>query len=443
MQDDAATDHARDRKILGPLGMKMRLIGVSGAVLLVGAVLAPASENLVPSRTEERANPLLEEQVAATAPPPAPFSGVQAAADAPRAHVVQILPERPPVLESITSDVPYQAPFALVGAGVVVSDAYVLTHAAALDGRVTARLVMANGRTADAQVAAHDPSSGLVLLRTSGGLAPPAVLASAPPPAGALAVAVGHAAGRPIALPVFVTIVNGDVIVVTPAGPGGAPGLPLFTVDGSLVGVLGPDGSGEVVRAAGPVDRLIARAASGEVTRSFGLAVQRIDGALSAAFAGPGVLVSDVVPLGPAALAGVAPGDVLTGVGDTAVTTIEGARDALAAAAAAASPDAMLHLVRRGRTRDVAVTAVSSFATAHLARLDPRRDSGIAASVVLPPQLLASAGLPSRAQLLSLNGVVATTRAQAERALAGRRAADVLHVRDERGAYFVAVETAR
>jgi len=145
------------------------------------------------------------------------------------------------------------------------------------------------------------------------------------------------------------------------------------------------------------------------------------------------------VPSGPAALAGVAAGDVLVGVGDTPVTTIEGARDALAAAAAA--PEVVLHLVRRDRKRAVTATPASSFATAHLSRVDPRLDTAVLAAAVLPRALQAAAGLPGRVHLLSVNGVQVATRAQAERALAGRRAANVLHVRDERGAYFVAVET--
>jgi hypothetical protein len=63
--------------------------------------------------------------------------------------------------------------------------------------------------------------------------------------------------------------------------------------------------------------------------------------------------------------------------------------------------------------------------------------------VVLPASLLSTLNLPADTRVLSINGSAAASRAQAERALALRRPVDVLHVRDVRGTYFVAVERAR
>lgn len=440
MQPVASQEPTLDRKILASPVVRLRLIAVSGAILIAGSALAPARQE-APSRTEERANPLIEEQVAAAAPVVGPFSGVQAAAEISRAHVIEIQPARPALRHDVASDIPARAPAGLEGAGVMVSDGHVLTHATALDGRLAVRVAAADGRSGDAVVAAYDPATGLVLLRSTPGLATPAILASTPSVAGSLTVAVGHVDRRPIAVPAFIAVAGEARVTVTPVGPGTAPGLPVFTLEGALVGVMGAPESGDVAVATGVVDRLIARAAAGDVPRSFGLAVQRLDGALARAFGTKGVLVSEVVPAGPAAMAGLAAGDVLVRVGETRVDSLEAASAALRAAANA--PVATLRVVRRGRERTVEAAAVSSYTTTHLARVDPARATTVFAGVVLPPPLLTALGLPADAQVLSINGMAAATRAQATRALAGGRAVDILHVRDDRGAYFVAIEAVR
>ncbi len=427
-------------KLLASVGVRMRLVAASIAILSVGSALAPR-QAVTPSRTEERANPLIEEQVAVAAPAAVPFSGVQDAARAPRAHVIEIQPARPTGLDGVASDVAEQVAVRLEGAGVMVSDVFMLTHATALAGRLAVRVDTADGRGGDAVLAAHDPATGLVLLRTTPGLAPPAVLASAAPAAGAMTVTVGHLGRRPLAVPAFVAVADEARVVVALDQSGTAPGLPVFTMDGSLVGVLGPRGSGDVVLATRIVDGLIARAAAGEVPRSFGLAVQRLDGALARAFGTRGVLVSEVVPDGPGSVAGLDAGDVLVAVGDTAVTTLDGAREALATAATA--PAATLRILQRGAERAVEIAAVSSYAVAHLARVDPSRATAPTAGAVLPPAVLTALGLAGDAQVLSINGAAVTTRAQAERLLAGRRQTDVLQVRDPRGTWFVALEAAR
>lgn len=427
-------------RFLAPPGVRLRLIAASALILLVGRALAPARDQGAPSRTEERANPLIVEQLAAANVPQA-FTGVESAARTPRAHVVEIRPVRPAGRENVRSDLSPAATFALEGAAVMVSDGYLLTYAAALDGRLAVQVVTAQGQSGDAVLSAYDPVTGLTLLKTAPGLAPAAVLASAPPAEGSLAVAVGHAAGRPVARPAFVTMAGPGHVVVTPAGPGAAPGLPVFTVQGSLVGVMGAPGSGEVVLASGVVDRLIARAAAGDVPRSLGLAVQRLDGPLTRVFGDRGVLVSEVVPGGPAALAGLEPGDVLLGVGETAVTSLDDASEALAAATQA--PTATLRVLQRGRERAFEVRATSSYTTAHLVRVDPARLAALSAGAVLRPPLLMALGLSAQTRVLSVNGVAAPTRAIADRALAARRPVDVLHVRDDRGAWFVAMERAR
>lgn len=414
-------------------------MAASVAVLLVGGALAPPREDRAPSRTEERANPLIEEQVAAiTAPTQVDvFSSMQEAARLVRDHVIEVRADRPPGPVETVSDVPGRTSL-LEGAGVVVSDGHVLTHATALGGRTSVRVATAAGGVTDAALVAFDPPTGLALLRISSGVATAAVLASATPAAGSVAVAVGHAGGHPLTQPTFVTVAEPGRVIVTPAGPGTVPGLPVFTLAGTLVGVMGASGTGEVVPASGLVERLLASAAAGDMPRSFGLTLQRLDGGLTRVFGERGVLVSDVVPDGPAAQAGLSAGDVLLAVRDTVVTSPEAARDALMAAV-----PTTLRVLQRRRERAVDAAPVSSYAVAHLAHLAAARGGAALAGAVLPPSVLAALGLASDTHVLSVNGVTATTRPVADRALAAPREVDVLLVRDSRGARFVAMERTR
>ena len=219
MSPDEREEAPHELKILAPTAVRMRLIAISAAILAVGSALAPARQGALPSRTEERANPLIEEQLTTSTPVAVTFSGVQDAARTSRTHVVEIRPVRRAVVDDVRSDIPRGAPLARGGAGVMVSDGYVLTHAAALDGRLAVEVVTDEGRAEDVVLAAYDPASGLVLLKSAPGLTPAAVLASGPPEAGSLAVAVGHDERRPIAQPAFVTLVGPGHVVITPAGP--------------------------------------------------------------------------------------------------------------------------------------------------------------------------------------------------------------------------------
>lgn len=427
-------------RLLAAAGVRLRVAVASIAVLAAGSALAPR-EATPPSRTEERANPLIEEQVTVAAPSVAPFGGVQDAARLPRAHVVEILPARPTRRNETGIDSGPPGPTPLRGAGVFVSDGHVLTHASALDGRLAVRIVAADGRTADAVVSAFDAASRLVLLRTTPGLAPPAVIASAPPVAGDFCLAAGHVGGRAIALPAFIASASDRSVVVTAAGPGTAPGLPVFTLGGALVGVLGAPASGDVTLATRVVDLLIAQAAAGEVPRSLGITVQRLDGGLAQAFGPRGVLVASVVPGGPTAAAGLVAGDVLIGVDEADVGSPEDARQKLTAAAAASSTT--LRLLRRNREVAVTVTATSSYALAHLNSLAAAGNSAPRAGAVLPVALVTALGLTDESRVLSINGSVVDTPAQAARALSARRPVDVLHLREAGSAYFVAVERVR
>jgi serine protease Do len=145
----------------------------------------------------------------------------------------------------------------------------------------------------------------------------------------------------------------------------GNSGGPLFTQDGKVVGVnsaiLSPTGGSIGIGFAIPsniVKTVSAQLeASGHVTRGYlGLASQPVTEQMAKALhlsGDSGALVASVVPDGPAAKAGVQPGDVIQSVNGEAVAT---PRD-LAVDVAAVKPGdtAKLDILRNGETQNVSV----------------------------------------------------------------------------------------
>jgi S1-C subfamily serine protease len=157
---------------------------------------------------------------------PVPFRGAQDAVARARDHAVAIPP-------APTADIDLRNDYSTSdhrvaggGFGVFVSPIYVLTHAAALDGRSSLTVIAASGQSIDATVAAYEPSTGLVLLRIAAADRPLPTLAAALPETGALAAGIARAGGRDIAIPVFVTSVASDRFFVGGVQTA-APGLPI------------------------------------------------------------------------------------------------------------------------------------------------------------------------------------------------------------------------
>jgi hypothetical protein len=82
------------------------------------------------------------------------------------------------------------------GFGVIVSDGYVLTHAAALHGRTSAEASRTGTPRSPATIAAYEPETGLVLLATEAarGTPVPLVLETAGVPATARMLSVNRRA---------------------------------------------------------------------------------------------------------------------------------------------------------------------------------------------------------------------------------------------------------
>jgi S1-C subfamily serine protease len=433
----------RPPKLLAGADVKIRIALASGLALALGAWLTPRAAETALSAPQEHAAPLLEEQEQLREVSK-PFVGVQEVAAGVRQHSVAILQ---PVAPDVPSWKDYSASAAsrrmAAGFGVFVSDTYVLTHSAALDGRSTTDVSLGGGVTVPAQVVAYEPPTGLVLLQVSPseGRAAVPFAADAPAP-GALAVAVGRASGRELAVPVFVTSVGTEEYTIGAVNDALLPGMPVFNLAGELFAVAAPDGREmRAIPVQPAAQRMVTRAPTGERLSSFGLAFQIPTGGLADVFGNEGVLVSEVLPGGPADSADVRVGDVLLAVGEVPIDSADTAARVLGTAAIG-TPTALR--IRRGsRVSDIAATPAVAYEIAALARSSTESPQGAEARVLFAPAVLEASAVPPSARVLTVNGRRLTTRAQVQRELRlARRPVPVL-LRLGNDQFFAAVEPQR
>jgi serine protease DegQ len=255
--------------------------------------------------------------------------------------------------------------------GVAYSDSAVVTSARALGREDRTQVTTADGRTAAAELSGWDPASGLAVLRVEGLALKAARLSTATPRVGQIALAIGRSWSNAL------TASAGTVAVI---------GGPLKTGRGyalqQIIRITAPlhEGfaGGAVVDAGGA---LIAIATAAKirgfaVTVPAGIAWQGAAHVLEhgrpklgylglsgqtvalperqRAGGGTGMLVTGVAAGGPAATAGVLIGDVVIGLDDQPVKSID---DLLALLAADRVGRAVpLHVLRGGAALDVTVT---------------------------------------------------------------------------------------
>jgi S1-C subfamily serine protease len=431
------------RKLLAGGAIKIKIALASSLVLAVGAWLGPRAAQTGLSAPQEHAAPLLEEQ-AQLREVSRPFVGVQEVAAPVRQHSVAILL---PVSPAMPSRNDFSEPVAdrrsVAGFGVFVSDTYVLTHSAALDGRSTVDVFVGKDTTTSAAVVTYEPSTGLVLLqvqpsegRTS------ATLASDAPAAGALAVAVGRSDDREIAAPVFVTSVGRDEYTIGAVNDALLPGMPVFTLAGELFAIAAPDG-GEVkaVPVLQAAERMLAQASTGERRSSFGLGFQVPTGGLTETFGDEGVVISEVLPGGPGDAADIQAGDVLLAVGEVQIDSAETAARVLSSAAVG-TPTKLR--VRRGtRVTEVEATPALAYEIAALARSSVNLSPGPEARALFPSAVLEASTIPPSARVVSINGRALTTRAQVQRELRVAKRPLAVLLRQGNNQFFAAVEPLR
>jgi membrane-associated protease RseP (regulator of RpoE activity) len=240
-----------------------------------------------------------------------------------------------------------------------------------------------------------------------------------------LAVAAASWRGRDIAVPLFLTTVASDRYTVTAAVPPAFQTIPLYTLEGELLGIISGDGPERHAFPAGQaIQSLLARASKGERSASLGVFFQELTPALQQAFGEGGVLMSDVVEGGPADQAGLQAGDVLVRIGDAEVTTVEATKQAVSALHVAT--EMTLELRRAGRIRSVQVAPALTYQVSWLARRERSTASAVEAGAVFSTEVLEGAGIAPDARVLSVNGRVVSSRAQVDREL--RRARSPLRV---------------
>jgi hypothetical protein len=413
-------------KLLASPWTKLRIGGACAALLILGAWLRPqTAAPLTPP--EERPAPLLEEQVQQR--PAADFRGIEAAvAGLPvRGVVAQPATSAPAMGGDFGGPVPQAPPVFAVA----VSDSHVVTHVAALTGGKPPTVINAGGARIPTSIAAFDTVTRLVLLNSPTPVAASPTFAEAIPQPGSLVVGAARSPSLDMAIPLFITSVTADRYGLSGIAESAPPGLPVYNLDGGLLALSAGDGTAWRIRYA--LDRLLSQAATRSLPSSIGIAFQVLAEPLATAIGAAGLAIVDVAPGGPGDAAGLAIGDVITGIGKP--STAVGADPATALAALPAGTPVEVSL-RRGR-RDLTVPVTPAFAHEMAALTPGPSAAGPRAGVVFDPEALAAASVPAGAVVMMINGRTVTSAAQAARVLRPITGAVVVLL-DHRGRRFFA-----
>jgi serine protease DegQ len=314
----------------------------STALIAVGALLVAACGSDSNASPNAASPSPAGSASSATSPAPSGTTTAVAGADA-WANIPQIVAQVEPSVTSILQDNGE-------GSGVVWNaDGVVVTNNHVVEGLDKVVVVYADGKRADGKVLATDPLSDLAVVQTDRKDAPPATFATAVPPVGSLAIALGNPLGfensatagiisgshRAIPgaasqAPGLVDLVQTDA-AISPGNSGGA----LVGSDTKVIGVnvayIPPSAGSVSIGFAIPaptvtdvVDQLLKNGRAQhaylgvlpepltpEIVEQFGIPVSE------------GALVVEVPKGSPADKAGIQPGDVITGIDDAPVSTVE------------------------------------------------------------------------------------------------------------------------
>ena len=260
-----------------------------------------------------------------------------------------------------------------LGSGVIVSpDGYILTNNHVVEGADEIAIQLSDGRKALAQVIGTDPDTDLAVLRISLADLPVITLGNSDQlQVGDVVLAIGNpfgvgqtvtsgivsALGRTqLGINTFENFIQTDA-AINPGNSGGA----LVDVQGRLMGINtaiysrsgGSMGIGFAIPTSIARNVLSAIVRDGKVTRGWiGVEPQELTPEMALNFGiapdAQGVVITGVLQDGPAAQAGIRPGDVIAAVQDKAVTSVP----ALLQAVAALTPDtAVMVEIWRGQER--------------------------------------------------------------------------------------------
>ncbi len=242
-----------------------------------------------------------------------------------------------------------------LGSGVIVSDdGYVLTNHHVIDGADEIQVALRDGRETLAHVIGTDPESDLAVLRIDLDRLPVIAIADDDDVAvGDIAMAIGNpfgvgqtvtmgiisATGRShLGLSAYEDFIQTDA-AINPGNSGGA----LINAEGALVGINtaifsrsgGSQGVGFAIPTRLARSTLDALVTQGRVIRGWlGIEAQEMTPELAASFGlqvARGVVISGVVPEGPADRAGLRPGDVLLEVDERPILDARAAMSDIAA----------------------------------------------------------------------------------------------------------------
>ncbi|TSE31598.1 Periplasmic pH-dependent serine endoprotease DegQ [Tepidimonas thermarum] len=274
-------------------------------------------------------------------------------------------------------DRPEFQPQAGLGSGVIVSPAgYILTNNHVVEGADEILVQLSDGRQAPAQVIGTDPDTDLAVLRVALTDLPVIVLGrSESLEVGDRVLAIGNpfgvgqtvtagivsALGRnQLGINTFENFIQTDA-AINPGNSGGA----LVDAEGHLVGINtaiysrsgGSMGIGFAIPVATAREVMEAIVRDGAVTRGWiGVEPQELTPELAEHFDMPraqGVVVTGVLQGGPAAQAGIRPGDIIVRVGDTPVQSVAGLLSAVAALTPGVAAE--VTVLRREGTRTLTV----------------------------------------------------------------------------------------
>ena len=260
-----------------------------------------------------------------------------------------------------------------LGSGVIVSpEGYILTNNHVVEGADEIAIQLSDGRKALAQVIGTDPDTDLAVLRIGLADLPVITLGNSDQlQVGDVVLAIGNpfgvgqtvtsgivsALGRTqLGINTFENFIQTDA-AINPGNSGGA----LVDVQGRLIGINtaiysrsgGSMGIGFAIPTTIARNVLAAIVRDGEVTRGWiGVEPQELTPEMALNFGiapdAQGVVITGVLQDGPAAQAGIRPGDVIATVQDKAVTSVP----ALLQAVAALTPDtAVMVEIWRGQER--------------------------------------------------------------------------------------------
>ncbi|WP_421988870.1 Do family serine endopeptidase [Roseococcus sp.] len=268
-----------------------------------------------------------------------------------------------------------------LGSGFVVkADGIIVTNNHVVRDAGTVTVTLEDGRELPARIIGRDARTDIAVLKVDAGAPLPFLELgdSARARVGDWVVAVGNPFGLGGTVTTGVVSARGrnigqgpydDFLQIDASINSGNSGGPLFALDGSVIGVntaiFSPTGGSVGIGFAIPsnmVRQVVEQIeTNGHVERGFlGATTQTLTPALATAMRLPrpeGALVGDIQAESPAARGGLRPGDVVTKVGDTAVTN---PRD-LARLIGDSRPGSTVQLTvqRDGQSRDLSVTLVA------------------------------------------------------------------------------------